>query len=68
MDLALNDRHIRVTGGSKGIGFACALAFCQEGARASLAGLGYQRRLPGRVAHPDGPTPTARPPNPPSNA
>ncbi len=36
MDLALNGRHVLITGGSKGIGFACALAFCQEGARVSL--------------------------------
>ncbi len=37
MDLALSGRHVLVTGGSKGIGFACALAFLQEGARVSLA-------------------------------
>ncbi|MEO8279175.1 MAG: SDR family oxidoreductase [Ideonella sp.] len=36
MDLMLNGRHVLITGGSKGIGFACALAFCQEGARVTL--------------------------------
>lgn len=36
MDLALNGRHVLITGGSKGIGFACAQAFCQEGARVTL--------------------------------
>ncbi len=36
MDLQLRDRHILITGGSKGIGLACAEAFLQEGARVSL--------------------------------
>ncbi|RYY92339.1 MAG: SDR family oxidoreductase [Comamonadaceae bacterium] len=36
MDLLLNDQHILVTGGSKGIGLACALGFLREGARVSL--------------------------------
>ena len=36
MDLELNDRHVLVTGGSKGIGLACAEAFLREGARVSL--------------------------------
>lgn len=36
MDLELKGKQVLVTGGSKGIGFACALAFCQEGARVSL--------------------------------
>jgi NAD(P)-dependent dehydrogenase (short-subunit alcohol dehydrogenase family) len=36
MDLQLTDRHVLITGGSKGIGLACALAFCHEGARVSL--------------------------------
>ena len=36
MDLELNDLHVLVTGGSKGIGLACARAFLAEGARVSL--------------------------------
>ncbi len=36
MNLDLQDQHIVITGGSKGIGWACALAFLQEGARVSL--------------------------------
>ena len=33
MDLNLRDQHILITGGSKGIGLACAQAFLAEGAR-----------------------------------
>lgn len=36
MDLHLRDKHILITGGSKGIGLACAHAFLSEGARVSL--------------------------------
>ena len=36
MDLNLNDKHILITGGSKGIGLACAQAFLAEGAKVSL--------------------------------
>ncbi len=36
MDLDLNGRHVLVTGGSKGIGYACAEAFCREGAHVTL--------------------------------
>ncbi len=36
MNLHLSDKHILITGGSKGIGLACAHAFLQEGARVSL--------------------------------
>lgn len=36
MDLNLTGRHVLVTGGSKGIGFACAEAFCREGASVTL--------------------------------
>jgi NAD(P)-dependent dehydrogenase (short-subunit alcohol dehydrogenase family) len=36
MDLQLEHQHILITGGSKGIGLACALGFLREGARVSL--------------------------------
>jgi NAD(P)-dependent dehydrogenase (short-subunit alcohol dehydrogenase family) len=36
MDLYLSGKHILITGGSKGIGLACAEAFLAEGARVSL--------------------------------
>ncbi|MGV3654837.1 MAG: SDR family NAD(P)-dependent oxidoreductase, partial [Noviherbaspirillum sp.] len=37
MDLQLREKRVLVTGGSKGIGYACALAFAQEGAQPILA-------------------------------
>jgi 3-oxoacyl-[acyl-carrier protein] reductase len=36
MDLGLRDLHVVITGGSKGIGFACAEGFVAEGARVTL--------------------------------
>lgn len=36
MDLGLRDRHVLVTGGSRGIGLACVRGFLAEGARVSL--------------------------------
>ncbi len=36
MDLHLNDQHILITGGSKGIGLSCAQTFLAEGAKVSL--------------------------------
>ena len=36
MDLNLNHKHILITGGSKGIGLACAQGFLAEGAKVSL--------------------------------
>ena len=36
MELSLEDKVVLVTGGSKGIGLACALAFAAEGARIAI--------------------------------
>lgn len=36
MDLQLQDKHVLITGGSKGIGLACARGFLQEGSRVTL--------------------------------
>ncbi len=36
MDLQLKGKHVLITGGSKGIGLACAQVFLEEGARVSL--------------------------------
>ena len=36
MDLALKDKKVLITGGSKGIGLACAKAFVVEGAKVAL--------------------------------
>ncbi len=36
MDLQLKGKHVLITGGSKGIGLACAHVFLEEGARVSL--------------------------------
>jgi NAD(P)-dependent dehydrogenase (short-subunit alcohol dehydrogenase family) len=36
MDLNLRGRHVLITGGSKGIGLACAQEFCREGAAVTL--------------------------------
>ena len=38
MDLQLTGKHVLITGGSRGIGLACARAFLAEGARVSLVG------------------------------
>jgi NAD(P)-dependent dehydrogenase (short-subunit alcohol dehydrogenase family) len=48
MDLQLQDQHVLITGGSKGIGLACALGFLREGARVSLVSRDLQNLEQGR--------------------
>ena len=36
MDLGLRDKKVLITGGSKGIGLACAMVFIAEGARVAI--------------------------------
>jgi NAD(P)-dependent dehydrogenase (short-subunit alcohol dehydrogenase family) len=48
MDLQLQDQHVLITGGSKGIGLACALGFLREGARVSLVSRELQNLQQGR--------------------
>lgn len=36
MDLRLSGKRVLITGASKGIGYACALAFAREGAQPIL--------------------------------
>src|SRR5262245_29456019 len=38
MDLELTAKHVLITGGSRGIGLACARSFLREGAHVSLVG------------------------------
>ena len=42
MDLGLKDKKVLITGGSKGIGLACARAFIAEGARVALVSRSQQ--------------------------
>jgi NAD(P)-dependent dehydrogenase (short-subunit alcohol dehydrogenase family) len=49
MDLDLAGRHVLITGGSKGIGLACAHEFCREGAVVTLVGR-QQQALDAAVA------------------
>jgi len=38
MDLGLDDKHVLITGGTRGIGLACARLYLAEGARVTLCG------------------------------
>jgi NAD(P)-dependent dehydrogenase (short-subunit alcohol dehydrogenase family) len=56
MDLQLTGQHVLITGGSRGIGLACARDFLREGARVTLVGrteanmLAARRQLAGRAS------------------
>ena len=43
MDLELDAKHVLITGGSKGIGLACARTFLREGARVTLVSRSLDR-------------------------
>ena len=43
MDLALKGKTVLITGGSRGIGFACAEVFAQEGANLHLVSVSAER-------------------------
>ena len=43
MDLGLKDKVVILSGGSMGIGFACARAFAREGAKVAMAARGEER-------------------------
>ena len=38
MDLQLKGKHVLITGGSRGIGYACAQEFLREGCKVSIVG------------------------------
>ena len=49
MDLQLQQQHILITGGSRGIGLACAAGFLAEGARVTLVGRSPQHLAEARA-------------------
>lgn len=54
MDLQLHDEHVLITGGSRGIGLACARAFLREGCRVTLVARDAARLEQARAALPPG--------------
>ena len=59
MDLGLNGKKVLITGGSKGIGLACAKAFVAEGARVALVSRSQQNLDQARKSVPGAYTITA---------
>jgi NAD(P)-dependent dehydrogenase (short-subunit alcohol dehydrogenase family) len=58
MDLGLKDSIVLVTGGSKGIGLACARSFAAEGARVAIASRGEENLAQAvKALHADGVAP-----------
>lgn len=55
MDLQLKGRHVLITGGSRGIGLACAREFLREGCKVSLVGRDPARMEQARAALGGGP-------------
>lgn len=57
MNLQLDGQHVLITGGSKGIGLACAMLFVEEGARVTLVSRDAANLASGRASilaqHPD---------------
>ncbi|MES2281656.1 MAG: SDR family oxidoreductase [Pseudomonadota bacterium] len=57
MKLNLDNKHVLITGGSKGIGLACAQGFLDEGARVTLVSRSADNLAAGKqallAAHPD---------------
>jgi NAD(P)-dependent dehydrogenase (short-subunit alcohol dehydrogenase family) len=49
MDLGLKDQLVLITGGSKGIGFACARAFIGEGARVAIVSRSHENLAKARA-------------------
>lgn len=50
MNLHLTEKHILITGGSKGIGLACAQGFLEEGARVTLVSRSAENLAAGKQA------------------
>ena len=50
MDLQLKGKHVLITGGTRGIGYACAVEFLREGCTVSIVGRDAERAQKARVS------------------